>query len=93
MSDAGIREYRIASHAFAVRIDDDTLIWNPSAEQLHRLNPTATLVWEALREWATPDTLTHSVRRSGHVDARHVRQCVEELYEAGIVERRIRRTN
>ncbi len=88
--DAAVREYRAAPDAFAVRIDDDTLIWNEAAEQLHRLNPSATLVWEALSEWATADTLVERISRSPQLDAPPVRRCVEELYEIGVVERRTR---
>ena len=87
--DTKVREYRVARNAFAVRLDDETLIWNADVEQLHRLNASATLVWEALGTWATADTICDQVTRSCGLDASDVRQCVEELYEIGVVERRM----
>jgi hypothetical protein len=87
--DTNMREYRIARGAFALRLDDETLIWNPDAEALHRLNAAATLVWEALDTWATADAVCDQVTRSSGLDASDVRHCVEELYEIGVVERRV----
>src|SRR5436853_7504155 len=87
--DEGVGQYRAARGAFSVRIDDDTLNWNERAEQLHRLNPSATLVWDALRTWATADAVSARIHRAAQLDPSDVRRCVEELYEAGVVERRV----
>src|SRR5262245_51800306 len=86
--DAGVFEYRVTQVAVAVRIDDDALIWNPDTEQLHRLNASATLVWDALEGWTTERAVSDRVCGSGQLDAVHIRQCVEKLHGLGVLDRR-----
>jgi hypothetical protein len=78
-------EYRVAPDTFAIRLDDDTLIWDPRTDQLHRLNPSATCVWEALREWTTAPAVTERV---GAIEHEHVEACLVELRALRLVEQR-----
>ena len=73
-------EYRTARDVFAIRLDDDTLVWDPRTEQLHRLNAAGTSVWEALQDWTVAPTIGG--------DATYV----DRVYALRLVERRTRAT-
>ena len=45
--------YRVRRDVHAVELDGEILVWDPSAQQLHRLNTSAAQVWLALGAWCS----------------------------------------
>lgn len=72
------------------RIDEETWILSPRGQVLHRLNATASRIWELLAEEPTVDSLSSAVTREFAVDAEQARAdtatFVRSLLEKGLVE-------
>jgi hypothetical protein len=79
-------ELRAARHIFAVRLDDESLLWDERTEQLHRLNPSATLVWDAFSDWSTVQVLSARLAASSHLGAEGIAECVYELRALGLLD-------
>ncbi len=88
MSHDGSAEVRVARHVFQVRLDDEVLLWNPDCEQLHRLNPSATLVWDALAQWSTAQSVSKVLSESSPLAADVIGQCVDEFRALGLLQLR-----
>jgi hypothetical protein len=82
-------EVRAARRVFVVHLDDQALLWNPDAQQLHRLNAAATLVWDALARWSTVETVSNGLRPIDGLDADRVAHFVDELFALGLLQRRM----
>jgi hypothetical protein len=72
------------------RIDEETWILSPTGEVLHRLNATASRLWELLGEEPTADSLSAALTREFAVDEERARTdtaaFVQSLLEKGLVE-------
>jgi len=79
-------ELRQARHVFALLLDDEALLWDDRREQLHRLNPSATLVWDGFAHWSTVQTVNRGSAVSSRLDANGVADCVDELRALGLLE-------
>jgi hypothetical protein len=88
----GIAEYRTRPTTHAVVLDDEVLIWDAVGVQLHRLNGSASCVWQELSQWRSPaevvDALAHAVSVEPARLRDDVTQCIETLLRAGLVDRR-----
>jgi hypothetical protein len=85
----GSAELRVARDVFGVRLDDEVLLWNARAEQLHRLNPSATLVWDALAQWSELRIVSETLAMETRLEPDAIVQCVGELTALGLLEHRI----
>ena len=84
--------FRARRGTHTVELDGEALVWDPSAEQLHRLNPSATRIWVELSQWRTRAEVATAMILDAGVDRARVdhdvAQCVERLVEAGLLEQR-----
>jgi len=93
MTDAHVSapRYRADPAVHAVDVDDEVLIWDARAEQLHRLNPPAARIWHALSSWRTTDELSAEMTAGSDADrarvGRDVADCLAGLAQTGLVER------
>ena len=84
--------YRACRATHAVDLDDEVLIWDARAEQLHRLNPTAARIWRELSSWRTTTEVATVMIADADADAdgsrvaSDVERCVADLAEAGLLE-------
>jgi len=82
--------YRVHPAMHAVDLDDEVLIWDARAEQLHRLNPSAARIWHELSSWRTAAQVTHAMTVDTDADptrvGRDVAQCVAGLAQTGLLE-------
>lgn len=82
--------FRASPDAHAVELDGEALIWEPHAEELHRLNPSAARIWRELSEWRTIAEIATAITVEADVDrsrvTRDVAACVEQLAEVGLLE-------
>jgi hypothetical protein len=88
-------QFRVLPSAYAVELDGELLIWDETTQQLHRLNPTATRIWQLLSSWRSGADVTAALSDdSDAVRARvadDVARCVDNLATAGLLETRTAR--
>jgi hypothetical protein len=87
--DNGCEELRAAQRVFGVRLDGEALLWDDQAEQLHRLNPMATLVWDALADWSSAQLVSERLAARTQLSAEDVERCIAELRGLGLTECRV----
>jgi hypothetical protein len=85
--------YRARTGLHSVDVDGEVLIWDASAEQLHRLNQSASQVWLELATWRSISEVV--ARLSTHVDeaapsiASDVASCIEELARCQLLDQKV----
>ena len=85
-------KYRTRATTHAVVLDDEVLIWDAVGVQLHRLNGSASRVWQELSQWRSPAEVADALAAAVSAEAARLRgdvaDCVEMLFRAGLVDRR-----
>jgi hypothetical protein len=83
--------YHQADGLHAVGLEGGVLVWDATAETLHRLNESAGAVWSCCDDWRTVDEITDALPAKGadaHGVRDDVRRCVEEMRAAGLLVQR-----
>lgn len=90
-ADGSEARYRADGAVHAVDVDDEVLIWDARTEELHRLNPSAAVIWHALSSWRTTEELSADLTVGAGADrarvGHDVAECVAGLAQAGLIER------
>ena len=77
--------------AVSRQVGEETLVMMPEQRQLHTLNETAGVIWEALAEPRSPDEIVDVITRRFDCDretaARDVAEYLRRLEEAGLIAR------
>lgn len=87
---AGPVQLRTRPSMHSADLDGEVLIWDDGAQQLHRLNVSASRIWNELAQWRSVDDVVRAVDQGVDAErvARDVAECVNELDSAGLLERR-----